>query len=125
MQSLHVLENVSAVCDLEFNISASPGVFLGHWRGSFRPGLTNINNTVLDVGVAKNGSYEWSLEFQCADNATAAAKAGTPSGILFAAINFYHRLPLVGPLVLPEMVSPDLRPPPRSLKLKPGLRRQC
>ena len=28
---------------------------------------------------------------------------GTPSGILFAAINFYHRLPLVGPLVLPAM----------------------
>jgi hypothetical protein len=49
------------------------------------------------------GSYEWSLEFQCADNATAAAEASTPSGVIFAAINFYHRLPLVGPLVLPEM----------------------
>ena len=75
--SLHVLGNTTAVCDLEFNISASPGVFLGHWRGSFRPDLTDINNTVVDVGVAKNGSYEWTLEFQCADNATAAARAGT------------------------------------------------
>ena len=80
--SLHVIGDTTAVCDLEFNISAAPGVFLGHWRGSFRPDLTNINNTVIDVGVAKNGSYEWSLEFQCADNATAAAKAGTPSGVI-------------------------------------------
>jgi hypothetical protein len=35
--SLHVVGNTTAVCDLEFNISANPGVFLGHWRGSFRP----------------------------------------------------------------------------------------
>ena len=72
--SLHVIGNTTAICDLEFNISADPGVFLGHWRGSFRPDLTNINNTVIDVGLTKNGSYQWSLEFQCADNSTAAAK---------------------------------------------------
>ena len=28
-----VIGNTTAVCDLEFNITASPGVFLGHWRG--------------------------------------------------------------------------------------------
>lgn len=94
--SLHVAGNTTAVCDLEFNLTTHPGVFLGHWRGSFRPDLTNINNTVIDVGRSKNGSFfEWTLEFQCADNFTEAAKAGTPSGVIFAAINFYHRLPLV------------------------------
>ncbi len=93
--SLHVFGNATAVCDLEFNLTANPGVFLGHWRGSFRPDLTNINNTVIDVGRSTNGSFEWTLEFQCADNVTEAAKAGTPSGVIFAAINFYHRLPLV------------------------------
>ena len=101
--SLHVFGDVTSVCDLEFNISSDPGVFLGHWHGSLRPDLDDINNTIIDVGVSPNGTYEWTLEFQCADNATAAAAAGTPSGITFAAINFYHRLPLVDDDVLPAM----------------------
>jgi hypothetical protein len=92
--SLHVLGPVTAVCDLEFNISDQPGVFLGHWRGSFRPDLHDINNTVIEVGLDEDGNYEWVLEFQCADNTT---------HILFSAINFYHRNPLADESVLPVM----------------------
>ena len=47
----------STIFELELNIrAAGPGVFLGHWRGSFQPDTTNINNTMIGVGVAKNGS---------------------------------------------------------------------
>ncbi|CAK8998823.1 Hypothetical protein (Fragment), partial [Durusdinium trenchii] len=58
---------VNAVCDLEFNLTDHPGVFLGHWSGHsiFNPNLTDIHNTVVDVGVAANGTYNWTLEFQC------------------------------------------------------------
>lgn len=101
--SLHVFGSTTAVCDLEFDITDKPGVFLGHWAGNKRPDLHNINNTVIDVGVAKNGTYTWVLEFQCADNSTAAAEQGTPSGITFAAINFYHKHPLEDDTVIPAM----------------------
>ncbi|CAK8998804.1 Hypothetical protein (Fragment), partial [Durusdinium trenchii] len=52
---------VNAVCDLEFNLTDHPGVFLGHWP----LGEWDIHNTVVDVGVAANGTYNWTLEFQC------------------------------------------------------------
>lgn len=83
-------KGVNAVCDLEFNLTHSPGVFMGHWSGHsiFNPNLTDIENTVVDVGVAANGTYNWTLEFQC-KNAAAA------SGIRFAAVNFYHRKPKI------------------------------
>merc|ERR1712151_377201 len=64
-------KGTNAVCDLEFNVTeGAPGVFLGHWQSSsiFNPNLQNINNTVVDVGVAANGTYNWTLEFQCKDN---------------------------------------------------------
>ncbi|CAJ1334923.1 unnamed protein product [Effrenium voratum] len=84
-------KGVNAVCDLEFNITERPGVFLGHWSGHsfFNPNLTNIANTVVDVGVAANGTYNWTLEFQC-KNYDDASK-----GVRFAAVNFYHRKPVV------------------------------
>jgi len=83
--------STNAVCDLEFNISDAPGVFLGHWKSSspFNPHLENINNTVVDVGVAANGTYNWTLEFQCKDDDDA------EKGIRFIALNFYHRNPLI------------------------------
>eukprot|EP00931_Biecheleriopsis_adriatica_P025911 TRINITY_DN15818_c0_g1_i3.p1 TRINITY_DN15818_c0_g1~~TRINITY_DN15818_c0_g1_i3.p1 ORF type:complete len:259 (+),score=50.72 TRINITY_DN15818_c0_g1_i3:39-779(+) len=89
----------NAVCDLEFNISDSPGVFLGHWHSSspFNPNLENINNTVVDVGVADNGTYEWTLEFQCKEDEHAG------KGIRFAAVNFYHRKPLIDDQEFEEM----------------------
>jgi len=81
----------NAVCDLEFNVSDAPGVFLGHWKSNsiFNPNLQNINNTVVDVGVEKNGTYSWSLEFQCKDDEIPG------KGIRFAAVNFYHKNPIV------------------------------
>lgn len=81
----------NAICDLEFNITGSPGVFLGHWHSSspFNPNLQNINNTVVDVGVEANGTYSWTLEFQCKEDETPG------KGIRFAAVNFYHKKPLV------------------------------
>jgi len=91
----------NAVCDLEFNVSDAPGVFLGHWHSSspFNPHLENINNTLVDVGVAANGTYTWSLEFQCKpdDDPT--------KGIRFAAVNFYHKKPLVDKDEFAEMES--------------------
>lgn len=81
---------VNAVCDLEFNLTDHPGVFLGHWSGHsiFNPNLTDIHNTVVDVGVAANGTYNWTLEFQCKN-------AEESKGIRFAAVNFYHRKPQI------------------------------
>lgn len=81
---------VNAVCDLEFNLTDAPGVFLGHWSGHsiFNPNLTDIKNTVVDIGVAANGTYEWTLEFQCKN-------AEPAPGIRFAAVNFYHRKPRI------------------------------
>mmetsp|Transcript_1561 Transcript_1561/g.3100 ORF Transcript_1561/g.3100 Transcript_1561/m.3100 type:complete len:239 (-) Transcript_1561:102-818(-) len=87
----------NAVCDLEFNITDKPGVFLGHWSGSMRPDLHSVSNTVVDVGVAANGSYTWSLEFQCKDDPT--------GGIQFVAVNFYHRNPLVADSEFQEMMQ--------------------
>jgi hypothetical protein len=84
-------KGTNAVCDLEFNISDAPGVFLGHWHSSspFNPNLENINNTVVDVGVAANGTYSWTLEFQCKEDETPG------KGIRFAAVNFYHKKPII------------------------------
>jgi len=81
----------NAICDLEFNVTESPGVFLGHWHSSspFNPSLQNINNTVVDVGLAANGTYNWTLEFQCKEY------DDSSKGIRFAAVNFYHKNPLV------------------------------
>lgn len=89
----------NAVCDLEFNITAAPGVFLGHWHSSsmFNPNLENINNTVVDVGVEDNGTYSWSLEFQCKEDETPG------KGIRFAAVNFYHKKPLIDQREFDEM----------------------
>mmetsp|Transcript_103974 Transcript_103974/g.271493 ORF Transcript_103974/g.271493 Transcript_103974/m.271493 type:complete len:251 (+) Transcript_103974:67-819(+) len=89
----------NAVCDLEFNLTGQPGVFLGHWHSSspFNPNLEDINNTVVDVGVEANGTYSWSLEFQCKEDETPG------KGIRFAAVNFYHRKPLVDRAELQEM----------------------
>eukprot|EP01062_Namystynia_karyoxenos_P030955 TRINITY_DN23010_c0_g1_i1.p1 TRINITY_DN23010_c0_g1~~TRINITY_DN23010_c0_g1_i1.p1 ORF type:complete len:237 (+),score=47.01 TRINITY_DN23010_c0_g1_i1:75-785(+) len=103
--STHFFGNTTAVCDLEYNLTAHPGVLNGHWWSPLRPDLHNVSNVIVDVGAAANGTYEWGLEFQCRDNSTAAAKAGTPSGIQFAAINFYHRNPLVADSVLLEMAN--------------------
>lgn len=93
-------QGVNAVCDLEFNITDSPGVFLGHWRSNspFNPNLENINNTVVDVGVEPNGTYSWTLEFQCKDDELPGG------GIRFAAVNFYHSKPLVDRTEFEEMV---------------------
>eukprot|EP00933_Yihiella_yeosuensis_P064376 TRINITY_DN67736_c0_g1_i1.p1 TRINITY_DN67736_c0_g1~~TRINITY_DN67736_c0_g1_i1.p1 ORF type:complete len:262 (+),score=45.65 TRINITY_DN67736_c0_g1_i1:33-818(+) len=79
----------NSVCDLEFDITDKPGVFMGHWSGSMRPDLHDVHNTVVDVGVAANGTYTWTLEFQCKDD------PDPNKGIHFAAVNFYHRNPLV------------------------------
>lgn len=81
----------NAICDLEFNVSDKPGVFLGHWSGNspWNPKLQNIKNTVVDVGVAANGTYTWSLEFQCKND------DDPTKGIRFAAVNFYHRNPII------------------------------
>lgn len=91
--------STSAVCDLEFNLTGQPGVFLGHWHSSspFNPGLENINNTVVDVGVEANGTYSWSLEFQCKEDETPG------KGIRFAAVNFYHKKPLIDQVEFQEM----------------------
>jgi len=92
---------INAVCDLEFNITDKPGVFMGHWSGSsfWNPNLTNIANTVVDVGVAPNGTYEWTLEFQCREY-------DDPSkGIRFAAVNFYHRKPIIDKSEFDSMMS--------------------
>eukprot|EP00933_Yihiella_yeosuensis_P024310 TRINITY_DN1884_c0_g1_i3.p1 TRINITY_DN1884_c0_g1~~TRINITY_DN1884_c0_g1_i3.p1 ORF type:complete len:259 (+),score=46.44 TRINITY_DN1884_c0_g1_i3:125-901(+) len=88
-------KGINAICDLEFNITDEPGVFMGHWRSSspWNPGLSDIANTVVDVGVAKNGSYDWTLEFQCKEY-DANDKKGR-KGISFAAVNFYHRNPII------------------------------
>mmetsp|Transcript_97673 Transcript_97673/g.173996 ORF Transcript_97673/g.173996 Transcript_97673/m.173996 type:complete len:534 (-) Transcript_97673:28-1629(-) len=84
-------KGLNAVCDLEFNITDRPGVFLGHWSGNspWNPNLTDIENTIVDVGVAANGSYNWTLEFQCKND------DNPDKGIRFAALNFYHRKPLI------------------------------
>lgn len=88
-------KGINAVCDLEFNITEKPGVFMGHWHSSshFNPGLSNIANTLVDVGVAESGPYEWTLEFQCKEF-DADDKKGR-KGIRFAAVNFYHRKPII------------------------------
>jgi len=89
----------NAVCDLEFDVTGSPGVFLGHWHSSspFNPNLENINNTVVDIGVEANGTYSWSLEFQCKEDETPG------KGIRFAAVNFYHKKPLIDQAEFQEM----------------------
>jgi hypothetical protein len=94
-------DGTNAVCDLEFNISDAPGVFLGHWHSSspFNPGLDDINNTIVDVGVAANGTYEWTLEFQCKEDETPG------KGIRFAAVNFYHKKPMIDTSEFDEMQS--------------------
>ena len=46
-------KGVTAVCDLEFNITDMPGVFMGHWSQDSRPDLHSIRNTVVDVGVLR------------------------------------------------------------------------
>mmetsp|Transcript_11236 Transcript_11236/g.39854 ORF Transcript_11236/g.39854 Transcript_11236/m.39854 type:complete len:554 (-) Transcript_11236:143-1804(-) len=84
-------KGLNVVCDLEFNITDKPGVFKGHWSGHsiFNPNLTDIDNTVVDVGLAANGTYNWTLEFQCKEY-------DDPSiGIRFAALNFYHKKPVI------------------------------
>lgn len=94
--SLKAFHQVDAICDLEFDITERPGAFMGHWHSSspFNPGLDNITNTVVDVGVAANGTYNWTLEFQCREG---------DSGINFAAVNFYHKNPLVDDSELEHM----------------------
>mmetsp|Transcript_108527 Transcript_108527/g.317532 ORF Transcript_108527/g.317532 Transcript_108527/m.317532 type:complete len:251 (-) Transcript_108527:139-891(-) len=94
--SLKVFAQADAICDLEFNITNQRGAFLGHWRSTsiFNPGLASIRNTVVDVGHEANGTYSWSLEFQCRDD---------EKGINFAAVNFYHRNPIVDQSVLTDM----------------------
>lgn len=89
----------NAVCDLEFNITGSPGVYLGHWHSNspFNPNLQNINNTVVDVGNESNGTYSWTLEFQCKEDETPG------KGIRFAAVNFYHKNPLIDKTEFDEM----------------------
>jgi len=89
----------NAVCDLEFDVTGQPGVFLGHWHSSspFNPNLENINNTVVDVGVEANGTYSWSLEFQCKEDETPG------KGIRFAAVNFYHKKPIIDQAEFEEM----------------------
>jgi len=87
----------NAVCDLEFNITGRPGVFQGHWFGKRRPDLHDIPNTLVDVGVAPNGTYTWTLEFQCAD--------APDTCIHFAAVNFYHRNPLVPKAEFDDMLA--------------------
>jgi len=87
----------NAVCDLRFNVTENPGIFVGHWSGSMRPDLHTVSNTVIDVGVAENGTYTWSLEFQCNDD--------PEKGVVFAAVNFYHRKPIVEQSEFDEMMT--------------------
>jgi len=88
-------KGINAVCDLEFNLTEQPGVFMGHWHSSspWNPDLSNVANTLVDVGVAQNGTYEWTLEFQCKEY-DEGDKRGR-KGIRFAAVNFYHRKPII------------------------------
>ena len=51
--------------------------------------LADINHTVVDVGVAANGTYNWTLEFQCKED------DDPTKGVRFAAVNFYHKKPIV------------------------------
>lgn len=92
---------VNAVCDLEFNITEKLGVFMGHWSSTsfWNPNLTSIANTVVDVGVAPNGTYEWTLEFQCREF------DDPGKGIRFAAVNFYHRKPVIDQSEFDSMMS--------------------
>lgn len=98
MFSLKAFEQVDAICDLEFNITDKRGAFMGHWHSTspFNPGLDNIRNTIVDVGHVANGTYSWTIEFQCREDS---------KGINFAAVNFYHKNPLVEQSVLDEMTA--------------------
>jgi len=96
-------KGINAVCDLEFNITEKRGVFMGHWKSSspWNPDLSDIANTLVDVGVADNGSYKWTLEFQCKEFDEKDKKGRT--GIRFAAVNFYHRNPIISDDEFKEM----------------------
>jgi len=115
--SLKVFHQTDAICDLEFNITDKPGAFMGHWHSSspFNPGLDNIRNTVVDVGHEPNGTYSWSLEFQCRDDPHG-------QGINFAAVNFYHKNPIVSDAELGEMKARlEARGLSWIMKTSPGL----
>jgi len=77
----------NAICDLEFNVTDKKGIFIGHWQTTLRKDLKTVSNTLVDVGMQSNGTYSWSLEFQCNDDPS--------KGITFAAVNFYHRNPVI------------------------------
>lgn len=91
----------NAVCDLEFDLTDKPGVLQGHWSGNswFNPNLANISNTIVDVGVSPNGTYTWTLEFQCKEF------DDPEKGVRFAAVNFYHKNPLVEQEEFDEMMQ--------------------
>mmetsp|Transcript_67131 Transcript_67131/g.134831 ORF Transcript_67131/g.134831 Transcript_67131/m.134831 type:complete len:255 (-) Transcript_67131:208-972(-) len=117
--SLKVFHQEDAICDLEFNITEKPGAFLGHWHSTspFNPGLDDIRNTVVDVGHQANGTYSWSLEFQCRDDPHG-------KGINFAAVNFYHKNPLVDEAEFEEMkVRLEAAGLGWIMKTSPGLQR--
>jgi hypothetical protein len=86
---------MNAICDLEFNVTKDNGIFIGHWETTWRKDLSTVSNTLVDVGVQPNGTYSWTLEFQCTDDPT--------KGITFAAINFYHRNPVISDQELSSM----------------------
>jgi len=94
--SFKVVGQADVICDLEFNITDQPGQFMGHWHSTspFNPKLDDIRNSVVDVGAEANGTYSWTLEFQCRDD---------DKGINFAAVNFYHKNPVVDEAVVTEM----------------------
>lgn len=72
------------ISPLKFNLTASKGVFTGHWavvKG------TDIPDTVVDVSVATDPAtgkeyYRWVIEFQCVEVA---------GETIFVGVNFYSR----------------------------------
>jgi hypothetical protein len=68
--------------DLRFNVTETPGVFVGIWNQKGLPILSKLKfpDTVVDVGLNADGSYDWVIEFQCIE---------TFGVVAFYAFNFY------------------------------------
>ena len=85
--------------DLEFNLTATPGYFLGYW--GVLPGVV-FPDTVVDVGpVLASGQYAWVIELQCVQVSVNA----TATEVAFVGINFYNSQPTPGAAVLEGMLA--------------------
>ena len=86
--------------DLEFNLTSTPGFFLGTW--GVLPGVV-FPDTVVDVGpVLASGQYEWAIELQCVQ---VAHNGAASEEVVFVGINFYHTDPTPGAEALGAMLA--------------------